>query len=51
MEFKCASFQNQFSEWETKGKFGGRINCCPNCSETDSITAWNAEKKEWKKIK
>jgi hypothetical protein len=52
MEFKCTSFQSQFSEWETKGKFGGRINCCPNCGETDSNShGMQKKKKEWKKIK
>ena len=51
MEFKCASCQSRFSEWgKKKGKFGGSINCCPNCGETNSISAWNREKKEWKKI-
>lgn len=40
-----------FQNGKKKGKFGGSINYCPNCGETDSISAWNAEKKEWKKIK
>ena len=52
MEFKCKSCQSRFSEWgDKKGKFGGRINCCPNCGETDRIYRWDEEKKEWKKIK
>jgi len=52
MEFKCTSCQSRFSEWgNKKGKFGGRINCCPNCGETDRIYRWDEEKKEWKKIR
>jgi len=51
MEFKCTSCKSRFTEWgKKKGKYGGSINCCPNCGETDRIYAWNREKKEWKKI-
>jgi predicted nucleic acid-binding Zn-ribbon protein len=51
MEFKCSSCRSRFTEWgKKKGKFGGSINCCPNCGETNFIYRWNEEKKEWEKI-
>ena len=51
MEFKCTSCRTRFSEWgKKKGKYGGSINCCPNCGEIDRIYAWNREKKEWKNV-